>query len=115
MALIRIYTLTDPRTNQVFYVGASCQSDTMIMGRHMVYAFNNPIKWELKKIGHKPVLGFLDEATTIEQAAHLEEYWYHQLKAWGFPLTNRLKKDGGFFKYMGDTNGNNRWNRRSIS
>ena len=85
-----IYTLTDPRTNQIRYVGKSNNP------QKRYYEHCNKLKrktyknnWinELKKCNHKPILEIIDEVP-INEWIFWETYWISQIKAWGFILTN---------------------------
>ena len=71
---IIIYTLIDPRDNQVRYVGKT-----------------NNIK-RLIRNDYKPIIEILDEVDEAEWE-FWEKYWICQFKAWGFDLVNAT--DGG--------------------
>lgn len=88
-----IYTLTDPRTNEVRYVGKTIYPKTRetqhsniknIEKNKSYYSF-----WILKllKNGLKPIFEIIDE-TEDENWEWLEIYWIAQFKAWGFNLVN---------------------------
>lgn len=88
--MIKIYFLIDPRTDSPFYVGASKAGLVNIAYRHVTHP--NGLRGLLvkKKIGFGIVV--IDQAETVEGAAQLEEYWFWQLRAWGYSLDNYFKK-----------------------
>lgn len=92
----KIYTLNDPDTNEIKYVGKTTQSLKKRLAQHIreTYRFStykgNWVKSLLFK-GKLPIIEVLDESNNNWQ--ELESYWITQLKAWGFKLTNMT--DGG--------------------
>lgn len=82
--MIKIYFLIDLSTSKPFYVGASKQFSHNVLYRHLLQT-----KGREKGIGYLQV----DSADTVEEAANLEEYWFWQLKTWGFELTNSFVKN----------------------
>jgi 3-oxoacyl-[acyl-carrier-protein] synthase III len=91
-----VYTLTNPKTDEIFYVGVtqSCKwrksthaskiTDNGKLSRKDRYVVEN---------GITPVFEVIDEivAYSLIKASEVEEYWIHQLRAWGFNLTNQRK------------------------
>ena len=88
-----IYTLTDPDTNQVRYVGKTVNVKRRYYG-HTNENSNKRLKnshlanWLLLllKNNKKPILEVIDECDSNWE--ELEKYWIAQFKAWGFKLTN---------------------------
>lgn len=88
---IYIYTLTDPITNQIRYVGKTnnivqrYKAHLNKAKRHQKHMFN----WinALKKEGLKPIMEIID-VVSIEEWKFWEQYWISQLKTWGFKLIN---------------------------
>lgn len=87
-----IYTLTDPRNNEIRYVGKSI-NPIVRLRRHLSEAKNSKKKshrlhWlkNLLKENNKPKLDIIDEIDGDWE--WLEEYWIYQLKSWGFNLVN---------------------------
>jgi hypothetical protein len=91
---IIIYTLTDPFTNEIRYVGKTTAKNY----KNRLKAHSNPnqradsnlhkFNW-LKSIiarGGKPVMQILD--TTAGEWEWLEQYWISQFRQWGFRLLN---------------------------
>jgi DNA-binding CsgD family transcriptional regulator len=87
-----IYTLSDPITNQIKYVGktnnlkqrlANHISDGRINKKNNL--LTNWIKSLLNQ-NLKPKIEIIDE--TVENWGDLEQYWISQLKTWGFTLKN---------------------------
>jgi hypothetical protein len=87
--MIRIYTLINPITEQVFYVGASKDIETNIISRHMSNSAHFGTRKELRKNGLKPLIDFIDESNEPMEAARLEEYWIWQFRTWGFIIENK--------------------------
>jgi hypothetical protein len=86
--MIRIYTLSDPRTNQVFYVGASKGTVKEIASRHVCNGAWFGIRKELRRNGLKPIVEFIESSDDTMEIGRLETYWIWQFKAWGFKLDN---------------------------
>lgn len=86
----KIYTLTDPDTNQVRYVGKS-NNPVKRYYRHYCYNETKTHKnhWINKLIreNKKPILHVIDEVP-ITEWVFWETYWINQFKVWGFDLVN---------------------------
>lgn len=94
-----VYTLSDPETNQVKYVGATGK----LYPRYMAHVrpatyYDKPgvdlVGLELWKRGlfaknQRPNIEILDQYETLEQCREGEIYWISQFKAWGFDLCNQ--------------------------
>ena len=91
----QIYTLTDPTTKQVRYVG---KSNNPIKRFYKHYKYNetktHKNNWinKLIKEGKKPILEIID-IVPINEWIFWETYWISQFKTWGFKLVNST--DGG--------------------
>lgn len=88
----QIYTLTDPRTETVRYVGMS----TYAQRRHKEHIANSSglkDKWiqELKYVGILPTLAVIDEAETVEEARVLETFWIRYFQKRGIVLLNVIQ------------------------
>jgi len=85
-----IYTLTDPVTNKIRYVGKADNPEKRYRN-HLNSRLNNTYKEQwifgLKKLNQKPILEILDIVDKNEWV-YWEQYWICQLKQWGFNLTN---------------------------
>jgi len=86
-----IYTLTDPRTNQVRYVGKA-NNVSQRYKAHLNKARKHQIhKWnwiqQLKREGLKPIIDVID-VVPIDDWIYWERYWISQMKQWGFNLVN---------------------------
>jgi hydroxymethylpyrimidine pyrophosphatase-like HAD family hydrolase len=90
-----IYTLNDPITDEVRYVGKT----TNLTKRYCNHICNqnktHTVNWirSLKNLGLKPKIEIL-EITDEMNWKWLEEYWISQFKTWGFNLTNHLSVGG---------------------
>lgn len=93
----KIYTLTNPVTNLVFYVGCTVAFLERRLHFHC-YEYSNPLNartpkkqiiLDLAKINRVPAIEEIDSATNSIEALAKERFWIYQLKSWGFPLTNR--------------------------
>lgn len=89
--LTYIYSLSDPNTNQIRYVGKS-DNPQIRLNEHIrkcKYSNthkNNWIKSLLNK-NLKPVMEILD-IVSINDCGFWENYWIIMMKTWGFELTN---------------------------
>lgn len=100
METTNIYTLTDPDTNEVRYVGKS----NNIKARYSKHCSVSDKKthkanWinKLLRENKKPILEILD-IVPIEDWVFWEMYWISQMKTWGFNLTNNtIGGDGSTF------------------
>jgi hypothetical protein len=95
-----LYTLKDPFTNQIRYIGLTNRSLKVRLGNHYsdVHKNNYKSNWikSLKKRKAKPIIEELDIAYSLEEAHFFERYWISQFKTWGFKLTNStLGGEGG--------------------
>jgi len=94
--LYKIYTLSDPNTHEIRYIGKTKSKINTRLKQHIrdTYKYNNHrVNW-IKSIlckGKMPIIELLDETDKNWQI--LECYWISQFKAWGFNLTNMT--DGG--------------------
>jgi hypothetical protein len=104
-----IYTLSDPITKEIRYIGKSNTPRKRLYyhvkeaSKNLSLSYkNNWIKSILNK-GEKPIIDILDEVL-IEDWEFWEKYWISQFKCWGFNLTNL--SEGGY---------NNNYKRSSIT
>ena len=88
-----IYTLSDPVSNQIKYIGKTKNLKDRLQ-RHMSpyglkCSWQSKTKWlrYLKNNGLKPIMEVLDEGDE-NNIDDLEIYWIAQFKAWGFKLKN---------------------------
>lgn len=98
-----IYTLEDPITNEIRYVGYTKTSLSRRLRSHLkdvseaeskARKWNKRLSW-IKSVG-TPIIIELDSCNTKEEAYRLECYWINQLIQWGFNLTNMTSGgDGG--------------------
>lgn len=92
---VYIYSLSDPRTEQVRYIGKTVNMKARFT-KHMLGQGANPEKnkWiaELKDLGLRPVMQAL-ELTTTEQWPERECYWIKYGREQGWELLNA--DDGG--------------------
>lgn len=105
-SMYTIYTLADPITNEIRYVGLTCKTLAARQSRHLTDARNLSKKnhrthWlrSLLKQQLKPVIETLDEASSYDELIKLEMYWISQLKAWNFKLTNETAGGEGSIGY----------------
>ena len=90
-----IYTLSDPCTNEIRYVGKTKNIDNRYK-RHLQKCYlenyskntykSNWIKSLIEK-GYKPLIEILDYGNE-NNINELEIYWIYQLRSWGYKLTN---------------------------
>lgn len=96
-AAARIYTLSDPRTLEVRYVGMTTKSLDVRLGGHLRTAHlekNHRARWirSLKNAGLVPVITEI-EVVPVEQHAEAERRWIAAYRAQGARLVNAT--DGG--------------------
>ncbi len=95
--MIYIYTLSDPRTGEIRYVGKTTKINKRFSG-HLTESRRGDIShkcnWirSLLTIGLKPVIEVLDTYDG-DDWTWLEMYWISQFKIWGYNLTNN--SEGG--------------------
>lgn len=88
--VITIYTLKDPSSDQVRYVGKTNNLKKRYWTHLSAKTKSHTTSW-IKKLllqGYKPIMEVL-EITSMEEWISTEQYWIAQFKAWGFPLTNQ--------------------------
>lgn len=90
--VIIIYTLTDPRTGLIRYVGQTSVSLGERLQQHLYDARkprNHKTFWlrQVVDSGTIPQIEELDRVS-INDLATAESYWIQQMNAWGMPLTN---------------------------
>lgn len=96
METTNIYTLTDPITNEVRYVGKANKVNERYNAhlnktrKHQTHKRN----WinKLRKQGLKPIVEVID-VVPMSEWRFWERYWISQMRAWGFNLINIT--DGG--------------------
>lgn len=97
-----IYTLEDPETNDIRYVGQTnnlqnrYRQHICLKGGRKIYS-----KAWIKSLSNRgllPLLKVLDEGT-VDNINELEIYWISQFKTWGFKLTNLTSGGEGTKEY----------------
>lgn len=97
------YTLSDPRTGNARYVGATSYPLKDRLARHCVPAElgkrNHRTNWirGLQKCGLAPIIEPLEESSSAEEMFHNEEFWIASLLAAGADLVNGDKGGKGRF------------------
>lgn len=94
-----IYTLRDPITNEIRYIGKTKRTLNYRLTQHIqeclkrkMITYKNNWIWSLIQQETLPVIEEL-ETTETENWQDLEKFWIAQFKVWGFRLTNMT--DGG--------------------
>ncbi len=98
MKTVYIYTLSDPRTNEVRYVGKTNNPEQRrkahgVLSREVKSRKKNWIK-QLKRLDLRPVFEIIDEVPESEWHKW-EKYWIQQFIVWGFRLTNHTAGGDG--------------------
>ena len=93
-----IYTLSDPITNQVRYIGKTKSSLKYRLSQHIQDSLDNTKthkKAWIKSLLLKGLLPVIEELEIVDDVCwkSREQYWIAQFKNWGFDLTNMT--DGG--------------------
>jgi Uri superfamily endonuclease len=104
--MITIYTLSDPQTNEVFYVGQTRMGLQSRLKYHMrAEVTNKQLKWIFEYYNEnrlQPIIEEIEICNRRERAIR-EEFWIHQFAAWGFNLYNiRHHKNKGYYKAKKD-------------
>lgn len=84
-----IYSLSDPRDDQVRYIGKSNNPGQRFAGHVNASPASSRGKWiaEIKAMGLLPVMTILEEATA-DNWSEKEQYWIKRMKAAGYNLLN---------------------------
>jgi hypothetical protein len=98
MTTVFIYTLTDPFTNLIRYVGKTKNFDQRRKNHLNRFRDTNTHKrnWiaSVKRKGKMPIMEIVDEVP--ESTWHFwEKYWISQFKSWGFDLVNYTEGGDG--------------------
>lgn len=89
MQTIKIYTLTNPLTGLVFYVGATSKSFKSRLAGHFWRAEVQSIR----RMGQEPLIEEVEECS-LSETPERETYWIAQFRAWGFVLENKNTQSG---------------------
>jgi hypothetical protein len=102
--MVTIYSLSDPDTRQIRYVGKTTSSLSVRYAHHL-------FQWKREKKRHintwikslhdkkkKPIIEILDEVSDMDWS-FWEMFWIEQVKAWGFRLCNHTKGGEGSVGY----------------
>lgn len=96
--MVSIYTLSDPITGQVRYVGKTKADLRRRLAQHLLPSNlrkNTHKNAWLKSLNALPLLEVVEEVAP-ELADDAERFWITQFRAWGFKLTNLTEGgDGG--------------------
>lgn len=87
-----IYTLADPVTKEVRYVGKTVKTLSQRLTGHIYSSkkeSNHRANWikSLLRVGRKPLIEYLD-ICSWDESQKLEIYWISQFISWGFNLIN---------------------------
>lgn len=98
--MVFIYTLENPRTNEIRYVGKTIQNldkrlkahiyESRKKNNHKCNWINSTLKKEMS-----PIIRLID-IVSEENWEFWESYWIEQLKAWGFNLVNGTPGGEGY-------------------
>lgn len=99
--MVKIYTLTDPRTGKIRYLGKTKQD---LNKRYYSHVSQYRLKREkshknswisgVLRDGYKPIMEVID-IVPEEDWILMEQYWISQLLSWGYNLTNMTKGGEG--------------------
>lgn len=98
-----IYTLKDPITEKIRYIGKTCNTLEKRLSEHVYESKRsnrkscNWIKSLLKK-DKIPIIEILEECDCLT-ANITESYWIYQFISWGFNLTNHTMGGEGGYRY----------------
>lgn len=93
MKTATIYSLTNPLTCFVFYVGSTTTSiETRLKQGNFTHTYLN-----LREFGIAPIAEVIEECP-IKDRYDVERYWMQQFRAWGFHLENKQGNNTRFFQ-----------------
>lgn len=97
---IYIYTLSDPITNEVRYVGKTNNLKTRFYNHLKAKKKSYLSSWiiNLKNKNLRPIIEVVDECE-LNDWNFFEKYWISQFKTWGFNLTNLTEGGEGTYGY----------------
>lgn len=97
MPRTHIYTLSDPRTDEVRYVGKTRDPKGRIRNHIGKREHNHKGNWieSLRKLNLTPIVHFIDNVPTTEWS-FWEQHWIQTFLGWGFKLTN-MNAGGGLY------------------
>lgn len=90
-----IYSLSDKNSNDVFYIGASSKPEIRVLQHKTDHRFYDETLGRFVPCREREFnMDIIDELhyKYKDELFELEEYWIHQFKQWGFPLTNKLTR-----------------------
>lgn len=98
MRTVWIYTLSDPFTLEVKYVGKTVRVNRRLNDHLKCNGKSKKDAWikSLVNKGSKPVLDVV-EITDEENCNWLEQYWISQFRTWGFNLKNMTEGGDGSY------------------
>lgn len=88
--MYKIYTLSCPFTNNIFYVGKTKRSLEVRLKQHISDFNNVPKKKHIDKIllkGGTPIIEEIDICSESD-SNNIERFWISILRTWGFNLSN---------------------------
>lgn len=100
--MITIYTLSDPITLKIKYVGITSKTLEKRLKGHLKTKnnFTHKANW-IKKLQKENLLPIIEEIDVVkfEEWQFWEQYWISQFKSWGYSLTNHTEGGEGTFGY----------------
>ena len=98
MRIVYIYTLSDPITNMVKYVGKTFRVNRRLNDHLKCNGNSKKDTWikSILNMGNKPILEIIEVTNDID-CNSLEIYWISQFKTWGFDLKNMTNGGDGSY------------------
>jgi predicted GIY-YIG superfamily endonuclease len=101
-----VYALSDPRTNEVRYVGCTSDLKSRYSAHLMINQEKNVVKkaWigELKSLGLRPLVVTLEDGYNKKTAHDREACWIARYLTEGAPLVNKVAPFRGWYLYECD-------------
>ena len=102
VAMVKVYVLIDPRTNEIRYVGKTKNSLTKRLSQHMDDVRKGERNWRsnwiasLRRLGYRPMIELVQEIPSGDWEK-AESYWIGYYRSVGCKLTNGTSGgDGGY-------------------
>lgn len=101
MKKVTIYSLSDPITKEIKYIGKTTKKLSCRLNEHLLEPSNNLKKIWIQELLSNNLLPVIEEieSCSIDLSDKLEQYWIFQFKSWNFKLLNLTNGGKGSLGY----------------